>query len=240
MKRPKMIMFDYGNTLVSETSFNAYNGMKAVLEYAKKYKNVDAQVLADMSNKIYQDSLMYSKDSGIEVNNLSVQRFIFDYYGLSFDLSDCKIEKIFWDNASFAKPMKDINDFIEYINTLGIRSAVISNISFTGINLCNRLNELIPNNKFEFVLASSDYMYRKPNKLLYKLALKKAGLRPEEVWFCGDRFEIDVLGAKEAGMFPIYFDADEKFESSQIEGRCKCIKYWSELIDMIQHLKSDI
>ena len=38
MKKPKMILFDYGQTLVNEQRFNGVRGTEAVLKYATKNK----------------------------------------------------------------------------------------------------------------------------------------------------------------------------------------------------------
>ena len=48
-----------------------------------------------------------------------------------------------------------------------------------------RINRLLPKNNFEFIITSSNYIFRKPHKRLFDLALEKAGLRPEEVWYIG-------------------------------------------------------
>ena len=39
MKMPKMILFDYGQTLVNEQRFNGVRGTEAVLKYATKNKS---------------------------------------------------------------------------------------------------------------------------------------------------------------------------------------------------------
>lgn len=38
MKKPKMILFDYGQTLVSEAGFDGVKGTRAVLEFAVENK----------------------------------------------------------------------------------------------------------------------------------------------------------------------------------------------------------
>ncbi|MDE7313078.1 MAG: HAD hydrolase-like protein [Eubacterium sp.] len=48
-------------------------------------------------------------------------------------------------------------------------------------------------------------MFRKPNKRLFKLALEKAGLKRDEVWYVGDQYECDVKGSLNAGMFPVWY-----------------------------------
>jgi len=39
MKKPKMILFDYGQTLINEEKFNGLEGTKAVMQYAVKNKH---------------------------------------------------------------------------------------------------------------------------------------------------------------------------------------------------------
>lgn len=58
---------------------------------------------------------------------------------------------------------------------------------------------------FEFVITSSNYIFRKPNKRIFDLALEKAGLEPDEVWYIGDQYECDVKGTLNAGLLPIWY-----------------------------------
>ena len=48
-------------------------------------------------------------------------------------------------------------------------------------------------------------MYRKPNKRIFDLALEKADLQADEVWYVGDQYECDIVGARNAGIFPIWY-----------------------------------
>ena len=48
-------------------------------------------------------------------------------------------------------------------------------------------------------LQLSEYMYRKPNNRIFALALEKAGLQAEDVWYIGDQYECDIVGARNAG-----------------------------------------
>lgn len=64
---------------------------------------------------------------------------------------------------------------------------------------------MIPTNHFEFVIASSEYLYRKPNRRIFELALEKAELSASEVWYIGDQYECDIVGARNAGLFPVWY-----------------------------------
>ena len=87
----------------------------------------------------------------------------------------------------------------------GIRTGVISNISYDPSVVAERINRLLPENAFEFILTSSHFMFRKPNKRIFDLALEKAGLQPGEVWYVGDQYECDVKGSLHAGLLPVWY-----------------------------------
>ncbi len=91
------------------------------------------------------------------------------------------------------------------MNQLGIRTAVISNIDFSASLLKERLDLLYPNNKFEFVIGSSDYGVRKPTKNIFDLGISKSGLKAEDIWYVGDKVQVDVEGSKAVGMTPVLY-----------------------------------
>lgn len=77
-------------------------------------------------------------------------------------------------------------------------------------------------------------MYRKPNKRIFDLALEKAALRASEVWYVGDQYECDIVGARSAGIFPIWYQGainmpiDEKKDVTTIKG-------WWEFPALLQY-----
>lgn len=133
---------------------------------------------------------------------------------------------------------------LDYIKGLGIRSGVISNIGWSGDALTERIDRLLPHNHFEFVIASSEYMFRKPEPMLFELALKKAELNAEEVWFCGDNVKADVEGSAAVGMFPVWYEDDtvENLWYRQNRGiipQCEHlhIQDWRKLIKVLEATK---
>ena len=124
-----------------------------------------------------------------------------------------------------------------------IRSGVISNIGFSGHALKNRINRLLPDNRFEFIIASSEYMVRKPNPLIFRLALSKANLSADEVCYCGDNTENDVMGAYGAGIFPVWYHSliQNDWRDETLDKKPECehlyINDWLELIDVLEGLR---
>lgn len=53
---------------------------------------------------------------------------------------------------------------------------MISNICYAPSVVAQRINRLLPENTFELILTSSNYIFRKPHKRLFDLALEKADL----------------------------------------------------------------
>ena len=101
--------------------------------------------------------------------------------------------------------VEGIASFLESLHQNNIRTGVLSNISYAGTVVQDRINRLLPNHHFEFIIATSEYMYRKPHKRIFDLILSKSGLSADEVWYIGDQYECDIAGAKSAGIFPVWY-----------------------------------
>ena len=58
---------------------------------------------------------------------------------------------------------------------------------------------------FTHKIVSGDVKCRKPDRKIYEIALEKADLKPEEIWFCGDTYDTDIEGARAAGITPVFY-----------------------------------
>lgn len=238
--KPKMILFDYGDTLLSEPDWNPLRGQKALFKHIKSNKhNLTPHEVCNYSLKLFEQ-IGIARKHGFEIHNHAFQKLLYESLEIELTISYPEAEKIFWDHTTPGAAMPGASKMLDSINEQGIRSGVISNISFSGAALTERLNRLLPNNHFEFVIASSEYIFRKPSSLLFELALKKAGLPATEVWFCGDNVEADIEGASQVGIFPVWyesFSADTSMHSKKAK-RPECehlhIHEWHELIDILE------
>lgn len=59
---------------------------------------------------------------------------------------------------------------------------------------------------FDPIIFSSDVRYKKPNPKIYRLALDRMQLKPEEVLFIGDTLENDIIAPQEIGMQAIHIE----------------------------------
>jgi putative hydrolase of the HAD superfamily len=240
---PKMIVFDYGHTLLYESGYDDERGYEALLPYAtKNANNLKASEIASVAYALFMDIGKNSRNHGVEIHDHMFQKLLFEYLEIEFSLPQKELDKRFWDAAAPSKPMRNIEKLITYMNEKGIRSGVISNIAFSGDALADRINTMLPGNQFEFIMASSEYVYRKPNKILFEIALKKAHLKPEEVWYCGDNIQCDVLGAASAGIYPVWYQSELEcpYRKEAVDEKPECehlhIHDWGELITILQKL----
>ena len=245
MKYPKMILFDYGHTLLYEPGWDPVRGNTELLKYATK--NPNHYTLEDVrkgAELIFGKHIESIRKMGYDISGQVGNRVLYEHLGIEFSLTPLEMETVFWDGASIGAIMPDADKMLEYINNTGIRSAVISNLLWSGAALTQRLTRLLPGNRFEFVMTSSDYLMRKPNRILFDIALQKAGLSADEVWYCGDNPQADVEGSAQVGIFPVWYDNDTdkdyKDRSSELLPQCEHlhIHEWDELIDLLQRIKS--
>lgn len=233
MKLPKMIMFDYGQTLVDFKSFDPLKGTRAVLNQAScNPNNVSAEEVQSLANDLGSD---IGRDNLLEIHNYAFQNYLYEYFGIEINKSSREIEKIFEDAALKGEKTKNIEEFLKFLDSMNIRTAVISNITFSGDSLKERINSYIPSNKFEFIIASSEYVFKKPHKRIFELALRKAKLNPKDIWYCGDNAVNDVDGASFCGISPVWYKgALESWNKNIPESNCLEINDWTELIEILR------
>lgn len=241
MKLPKMILFDYGQTLVNERKFDGVKGTEAVLKHAikNKYNKTAREVQAEadaINQELGRFNPLKKHLFQIEVPNHMFTSYLYESLGIELSLSHQETDKIFWDAAAPGVPTEGIEDFLKFLNEQGIRTGVISNIAYSGEAVAERISSLLPEHEFEFILATSEYMYRKPHKRIFQLALEKAGLPAEDVWYIGDQYECDVVGSGNAGIMPVWYIGAIDLPYSDKED-VLTIKNWKELHNIILQLK---
>lgn len=205
MKRPRGILFDYGQTLVVEAGFDPHAGTAALLARAAYVApGVTVDVVSERARRVTRDVSERRDRFGIETPWPSVTRLIHDYFGTRFDVPMFELELAFWDASVITRPMPGARETLQALHQAGIALGVVSNASFAGSVIRHELAKHGLADHLAFVASSADYVIRKPNPLLYEVAAARLGLEPREVWFVGDRLDTDITGARAAGMGAVW------------------------------------
>ncbi len=236
MNLPKMILFDYGHTLAYEPCQDYLNGARHVMTHVTHNpQNITAELLSDIFGREYRQLFSLMRPHDLETDGRKLDDNIYARLGLKFDIDARELEYERWTATDSIYPMAGIEALLALLSRLGIRTAVISNLSYSGECLARRINETLPDNDFEFVLASSDVVYRKPSENIFNAALGLAGLEPADCWYCGDDVRCDVEGAAAVGIFPVWYKSPLKCSykpEPAHEPRCAHLRItaWDELV----------
>ena len=240
MKKPQMILFDYGQTLVRERKFDGVAGCRAVLQHAVKNKyNRTAEEVQAQADILNEELGRLDRSRRhllqVEVPNHMFTAYLYQSMGIELALTPEQTDRVFWDAASPGVPTEGIEAFLAFLKEQGIRTGVISNISYCPEVVSERINRLLPDNAFEFILATSEYLFRKPNRRIFELALGKAEVSPEDAWYIGDHYRCDVVGARNAGMMPVWYTGAVE-EKPEEQPDVLNISDWRQLEELLRSL----
>lgn len=243
---PEMIIFDFGNTLVCEPDYNSLRGTQAVMQYVlENTRGLTAEEVNQVAVQLFRRIRNHTRETQVEIHYHQFITMLYEHLGIQLSLAPQDCERVYWDHAAPGKLMPNITELLAYIRTRGIRTGVISNITFSGESLRYRLEQLLPEHRFEFILASSEYVFRKPSPVIFETAQMKAGLPNSRIWYCGDNVRTDIQGASDAGLFPVWYKngMELSYNGEPIGKAPDCphllITNWLQLIEVLEGVCED-
>lgn len=237
MQYPKAVLFDYGMTLCTEPPADIEKGYAALLQNAAyNPHHVTAAQLTETAEQAKRDLGWFGPEQNevLETYYLSFLHYLLEQFDIILRVSTLRAEQIYWDACSPATPAPYIKDVLTALQAQHIPFGVVSNLCFTGATLERRLHACFPDDPFRFILASSEYCFRKPNTRFFALALHKMGIAPADTWFCGDNPVCDIEGAAAAGMHPLWYRCQNDFaQCRQPEAPCTKLSDWRGFLDLL-------
>lgn len=239
---PELIIFDYGHTLLYDPDWDNDKGrMELFRHITKNPRKVTAEEFIKTFDMIYDRIMELEEKEGCDISFEAADRTAAELLNVEFDLTPLELQTVYWNTASKGGVMPNADKILRFLNEKGIKTGVISNLHWSGEALKSRFDRLLPDNKFEFVVTSCDYMFRKPSRVLFDIALNKAGVTPDKAWHCGDSIECDIAGAAKAGIFPVWYDNGLIRSEPPVKNPPECehlhIRDWSELIEILDNMK---
>ena len=205
MQRPEAVLFDLWGTLISSEGFDPGLGNAAVLKTCDNPHGVTLEQVQALGNRVMTALDTREDQSALEFSQASLLRIIGDSLDLRFRNSMEETEWEFWNAALEVRLIEGVQELLLHLQSRGIRMGVISNSSFAGGTLDRELQRHGIRRYFEFVISSADYGIRKPDPIIFEIALARLRIEAASAWFAGDNIGYDIVGARSAGIFPVAF-----------------------------------
>jgi putative hydrolase of the HAD superfamily len=109
---------------------------------------------------------------------------------------------------------QDADTILSRLNSSGIRLGVISN--FDG-RLRTILQQLDVADRFEHLVISSEVGAEKPSSRIFREAARRFAVEPDEILHVGDDPEVDIDGARAAGLQALLVDHKKVMLSAVLE-----------------------
>ena len=242
MNKPKMILFDYGDTLMYEPDFDPLNGNKAIYPYiSENPNNVSLEEFSEYLLKLFDDIKALCGEL-IEIHEHIFLRNVLEHFNMKLSVSIEEVEWIIMNGVSHAVPLPGTSEMLKVLQNMGIRTGIVSNLCWSGTALSRRLQEAFSEHNFEFVMTSSEYIFRKPDVHIFDMAVRKSELDKSDIWYCGNNKAADIIGAHDAGLFPVFYDdrsvpsrLHERNDKISVDFPYLHLNSWDDLINAIMH-----
>ncbi|GAA3621326.1 HAD family hydrolase [Flavivirga jejuensis] len=202
MSKIKYILFDAANTLIHKPSL-----WTKYLQVLKDFGYNVSEKELKQKHKLLSEYIKFPDITSKEFYN-SFNKELINALGIieTSELLDC----IF--NACKYLPWEVFED-VKYIsNFSSCEYGVLSNFNS---GLTEVLKEKIHHVNFKHIIISEEEKVAKPSIEFYNIALKKIGLKPNEILFIGDSLKLDIKPALEVGFKVHLIDREHIYTASK-------------------------
>jgi putative hydrolase of the HAD superfamily len=231
VRKPDGLLFDLWGTLINSVEFDPLKGHAAVLETCENPHGVPLHDVMDLGRRVVSATVAREEEVALEFTQASLLRILADAFGLRPRMSLEESEWVFWRAALQVSLIDGVCDLLREVESLGMPMGVVSNSSFAGPTLERELEIQGIRGHFRFVISSADYGVRKPDPLIFEVALRRLGFHAGQVWFAGDNVGYDIIGARQAGIFPVAYNPRTQIPPEV--GEHAVISSWSQLLPLI-------
>lgn len=202
MPPPKAVLFDAGNTLI-------WLDHPYIVELLREYgveTSMEGLMEAEYGAKLLLDEMARAGTLDTRTRGTAFFGEIFRRIGVAEAHFGPLAQRLFARHAErnlWGTVRERTTETLDALRDRGYRLAVISNADGRVESLLDAVG-LRP--WFEFVIDSTTVGIDKPDPRIFRLATDRMGVDPSEAVYVGDIYEIDVQGARAAGMRAILVD----------------------------------
>jgi REG-2-like HAD superfamily hydrolase len=199
----KAVIFDVGNTLL----WLDHPFIVSLLRDFGVETTADELIAAEYGARLLLDELVRSGGAGDDASRGRVFfAEVFRRLGIAKERFAAIAQRLYARHAErnlWCTVRERTTETLDELRRRGYRLGVISNADGRVEAL---LDSLDLRRHFEFVLDSGTVGVEKPDPRIFRMGLRRMGVEPHEAVYVGDVYEIDVVGARAAGMRAILLD----------------------------------
>ena len=178
-------------------------------QFAKK--NLSQRSREDLMALYSEYQRIVLKEAGIAADEKIILRLL----GM---MQQAKMDLILFD---------DVIPALDGLKKRGLTLGLISNIEQ---KMTATLEKLGLAARLDIVVTSQDAGFTKPQPEIFRYALQKSGIKPADAVYVGDQYQVDMVGARGAGMQGILIDRDNYYQEKL---DCPKIKSLPELVNYL-------
>lgn len=203
----RAVIFDMGGTLEEvyyddALRLGATPGLRAILTSA----HLDLALPdAELCRVVVAGMKKYAKWRVESEKELPPEQVWTEFVFANYDVPQAKLAVVgeelafYWDSQFSKRTLRpEVPAMLDALNSRGFRLGVISNITSRKL-VPYKLDEYNIAQKFQAVLTSVGFGWRKPNAQIFLETARQLGLPASECAYVGDTISRDVVGARRAG-----------------------------------------
>lgn len=207
------VLFDVGNTLVYEREdwreLEREGVERLMLTLRGHGVAVDESRLPEVLLRIREENFVRARESGKEVTAVESISAALQEVGareVSRELINRCVEAYFHPEEERSRLLPGVEEGLRTLAYRGLQLGVVSNA--TSALMVRRILEMHGIlHWFRACIISAEVGHRKPRREIFHLALSAVGAKAREAVFVGDRPDIDIQGAHDAGLRTIMLRA---------------------------------
>jgi len=215
--KPEAVLFDLYSTLVDIRTDERDPLVWMRLAYFLRSRGVHGVVPAELSRAFFERSQRWQEQRGStethpEVDVLAV------FQEVLAEIAEVPFERSFVTEVTQLFRLLSLRHLDLFPDTLPTLEALRPHFKLGLVSNAQRvflepeLAALGLPKWLQVTVISSDHGYQKPDRRLFEIALGRLGVTASEAVFVGDTVSRDVCGAREAGIFAILLDREERVQ----------------------------
>jgi HAD superfamily hydrolase (TIGR01662 family) len=199
-----LIHFEPAQTLIAQAALRAPGAERSVAEIEAAVQKVWGTYYRDAATVTFPATEAHDRQAEKDLKRRLLTALGVEADERTLQTYTTAIETAF-SQDDVIRPYPEVEEVLTSLEALGYRLGIISNWSW---DLRDRVRQAGLDTYFEIVWASAYAGCNKPHPDIFQQALAQLNLAPAQALYVGDRYDHDVVGARNAGVDAALLDRD--------------------------------